>query len=67
MSTINLNIDGMTCGHCEAAVRKALLQVDGVETVEVDRAKGSATIEGRPDPEQLVMAVQEEGYEASEA
>jgi copper chaperone len=69
MSTISLKIDGMTCGHCEQAVSKALQQVEGVERVEVSHAQGLATVEVAPsaDPERLVMAVQEEGYQASVA
>lgn len=30
MRTKILNIEGMSCGHCEARVRKALENVDGV-------------------------------------
>ncbi|ROR34782.1 CopZ family metallochaperone [Inmirania thermothiophila] len=65
---IQLKVKGMTCGHCENAVRKALEAVPGVErVVEVDRTKGVAVVEGSPDIEALVAAIREEGYEAEAA
>jgi copper chaperone len=60
-----LKIDGMTCGHCSAAVKKALERVDGVEAADVDLAAGRARVEGAADPAALVAAVQDEGYQAS--
>jgi DNA-binding FrmR family transcriptional regulator len=40
---IQLRVTGMTCGHCELAVKKALAAVPGVEQViSVDRAGESA-------------------------
>lgn len=64
--TITLNVQGMTCGHCEAAVRKALAAVPGVsEVLEVDRGANRAVVEGDADPEALIAAVKEEGYQAS--
>jgi copper chaperone len=63
-----LKVEGMTCGHCEAAVRKALEAVPGVtRVVEVDRARNLAEVEGDADPAALVAAVKAEGYAASVA
>ena len=63
-----LNVEGMTCGHCEAAVRKALEAVPGVtRVVEVDRSRNVAVVEGDADTSALVAAVVEEGYQASVA
>ena len=42
METITIGINGMSCGHCVAAVQKALTSVQGV-TVE-DVQIGSATV-----------------------
>lgn len=62
---IELTVKGMTCGHCEAAVRKALEGVPGVtRVVEVDRHQSRALVEGEPDVRALVAAVKAEGYEA---
>lgn len=63
-----LTVTGMTCGHCETAVRKALEAVPGVSSVtEVDRTKNLAKVEGSADEAALIAAVKEEGYQASVA
>jgi len=65
---INLKVTGMTCGHCEMAVRKALEGVAGVErVVEVSHQKGAASVEGSPQSGDLIAAIKEEGYEAEVA
>lgn len=65
---INLKVEGMTCGHCESAVEKALNAVPGVNrVVRVSRDNEEAVVEGSPDPKALVAAVEEEGYNASVA
>ena len=62
---IQIKVSGMTCGHCEGAVKKALAEVAGVtEVVEVDREKNLAVVEGTPDVSALLEAIREEGYEA---
>jgi copper chaperone len=63
--TLKLKVDGMTCGHCEMTVKKALGRVPGVErVVSVDRARGLAIVEGTADPELLCGVVEAEGYSA---
>jgi copper chaperone len=62
---IRIMVSGMTCGHCEGAVRKALGDVEGVtEVIEVDREKSLAVVEGTPDAIALIEAIREEGFEA---
>jgi len=62
---IQLKVTGMTCGHCERAVERALAAVAGVSrVVEVSREKQLAVVEGSADPGALVEAVAEEGYAA---
>lgn len=61
---LNLEIDGMSCGHCVASVRKALEAVHGarVENVGV----GSAEVSFDPSvtsTESLAEAVRNAGYE----
>ena len=63
MST-ELNISGMTCGHCQTAVTNALKSVPGVENAQVDLQTGKAVVEGQVDPQALLAAVTEEGYGA---
>ena len=63
--TTKLQISGMTCGHCEMAVRKALSSVPGVtRVVDVSKDRGEALIEGSAAAAALVSAVTEEGFEA---
>ncbi|MFO0617993.1 MAG: heavy-metal-associated domain-containing protein [Polyangiaceae bacterium] len=65
MKTV-IQIDGMTCGHCEAAVKKALAKVPGVRTVErVDRTAHVAEVEGDADVQALLRAIEGEGYVAA--
>ena len=59
-----LNISGMTCGHCRAAVTNTLKSVPGVEDVQVDLKAGTAVIRGRTDVQALIVAVSAEGYGA---
>lgn len=68
MNRTTLKIDGMTCGHCVAWVKKALAGVDGVTIENV--AVGSATVAYDPavaSPERIAKAVTDAGYEASPA
>ena len=67
MSEITLKVTGMTCGHCVAAVTKALQEVPGVESADVSLEKGQAVVQGAADPTALIEAVKEEGYEAESA
>ena len=62
---IELNVAGMTCGHCKSAVESALKAVNGVTAVEVDLAGGTAKVIGEGvQLEALVAAVADEGYSA---
>jgi copper chaperone len=65
MRMTELKIDGMTCGHCSAAVKKALEKVAGVSAATVDLAAGRARVDGNADVAALVAAVQDEGYQAA--
>lgn len=60
-----LDVQGMTCGHCSAAVKRALEAVPGVESASVDLEAGSATVAGSAPVDALLKAVADEGYSAS--
>jgi copper chaperone len=62
-----LTITGMTCGHCSAAVKKALEGVSGVASADVDLTAGRAKVAGTAPVDALVAAVQAEGYQAAPA
>jgi len=64
MNTTELNVTGMTCGHCQTSVAKALQEVPGVTGAQVDLQTGKVVVEGNANPQDLVHAVLEEGYGA---
>lgn len=68
MTRTSLKIEGMSCGHCVASVKKALERLDGVTVRNV--AVGSATVDYDPDvasPAKIAEAVSDAGYAATPA
>lgn len=66
MTSVVLNVGGMTCASCAARVEKKLNRIDGV-TAAVNYATEQATVT-YPDtvrPEELVAAVEATGYTAT--
>jgi copper chaperone CopZ len=59
-----IQVTGMTCMHCVAAVTKALQRVPGVETADVSLDNKQALVTGSADTADLLAAIQNEGYEA---
>lgn len=65
MEQARITIEGMSCGHCVAAVKGALGKLDGVQVKDV--AIGSATVAydaSAVTPERIAQAVADEGYAA---
>ena len=63
MTKLTMEITGMSCGHCVAAVSRTLKALDGVEESQVEI--GSAAVEfdpGRVTPPQIAQAIVDEGY-----
>lgn len=59
-----LSVPGMTCGHCEAAVRSEVGKVAGVTDVAVDLETKLVTVSGVAlDHDALVSAIDEAGFE----
>jgi len=68
MTTVNeYRVTGMTCGHCEAAVRGEVSKLGGVEQVEVSAASGRLVIaSAQPlSDDDVFAAVDEAGYAAA--
>jgi copper chaperone CopZ len=65
MNSVKLEIAGMSCNHCVAAVTEALAELPGVT---VDNVRiGEAEVSYHPDqvsPDQIVLAVEDAGYTA---
>ncbi len=65
MDEIRFSVPGMTCGHCEQAVREELVKVAGVHSLEIDLTTKSVVVQGSAlDRAALFSAVDTAGYEA---
>jgi copper chaperone len=65
MSKLELEIDGMSCGHCVAAVAEALRELPGVSVERV--GIGSAALTYEPEKvsvDDIMLAVEDAGYTA---
>ena len=65
---VKLSVQGMSCGHCEMRVKKALLAVAGVQEAEVSHTQAQAVVTVKAGQEvqvlDLVAAVTTAGYQA---
>ena len=66
--TKTMNIKGMMCGHCEAAVKKALEALPEVASAEVSHEKGTAvvTLEKEIADDVLKKTIEDKDYEVVE-
>ena len=65
--TKTIGIEGMMCGHCQAAVKKALEAIDGVTEAVVSYEAGNALVKMSAEvtDEVLKAAVEEKDYEVT--
>ena len=63
--TVTLKIRGMMCGHCEAAVKKALEAIPGVASAAADHEKSIAVVDLAVPVDEAAFkkAIEDEGYE----
>lgn len=63
MAEVTLHIEGMSCGHCLNAVRRALADIEGttIRTVQIGRAE----VDAEAPAEALVAAIEAAGYTAT--
>ena len=62
METV-LNVEGMMCTHCKAAVERACRAVAGVTEVRVELKEKTVTVFGTADRMSLKAAIEAEGFE----
>ena len=62
MGEMILRIEGLKCMHCKMAVEKALKEVSGVSSVQVDLSKNQAVVVGSAEQAVVAEAVKEAGY-----
>ena len=64
--TKKLNVEGMSCSHCERAIKNALNELDGVSNTEVDLTGKTVTVQYETSlvtDKILAEAIEEAGYE----
>jgi copper chaperone len=66
MTILNLMVTGMTCGHCEKAVKQAIKDVDANAKIEIKRTENLVIVDTAETTETIVAAITAEGYPASQ-
>ena len=69
MKTTQFQVTGMTCGHCELSIREEVLEVHGVESVDVSHQTGKLIVAGNEtvDEAAIIAAIQVAGYQGVRA
>lgn len=63
----NIKINGMSCAHCVASVKRALEDISGLSQVSVNLDKGEASFVNQEVPrEQIRAAINKIGFEPGE-
>jgi copper chaperone len=60
-----LDVEGMSCAHCKAAVEGELRALPGIEKADADVARGTVEVrydESKVGTEDLERAIEEAGY-----
>ncbi len=64
MKTVELQVQGMSCGSCVKHVTEALRPLEGVSDIAVDLQAGRVKVSGVSDSLALLAALQDAGYPA---
>lgn len=66
ITSITFSVPGMTCGHCEAAIKQEVGTVAGVTGVDVDLDTKDVVVTGTAlDRDTIVAAIDEAGYDVA--
>jgi copper chaperone len=60
-----LQVEGMTCNHCVAAVTRSVKEIDSAANVDVDLATHKVRIDSKADINDIKSAVAEAGYDVT--
>ncbi len=66
MTTI-LNVPDMSCGHCKAAIEKAIHSIDATAEIAVDLDSREVKLTSTADLPDIMAAMSAEGYSATVA
>lgn len=71
MATTEYQVTGMSCGHCETAIRGEVGQIADVTDIDVSSATGKLVVttgsDTPADDAAVLAAVEEAGYDAQRA
>lgn len=69
MTTTAYAVTGMSCGHCESAVREEVAKISGVDDIQVSAKDGTLVVTSTGDVSDadVLAAVDEAGYAATRA
>lgn len=62
MNKLILDVQGMTCGHCEKAVQTAIKVLDPKAEVQIDRSQNRVEVTTEQPRDAVAAAIAEEGY-----
>ncbi len=57
-------VPDMTCGHCEASIRKQLSSLAGIDDVVIDRASKRVAVRGQASADTIRQAIEAAGFKA---
>lgn len=59
------DVQGMTCGHCEMAVKKAVMRLDPQAQIDIDRSQNRVVVQSEQPHESLAHVIADEGYQVA--
>ncbi|PJI41840.1 heavy-metal-associated domain-containing protein [Ferrovibrio sp.] len=59
---LKLHIPNMTCGGCENKVRKALMPLQGIDSLEIDRNTKLIQVNGSAPEAGIIKAIENVGF-----
>jgi len=62
VTNYTFQVQGMTCGHCEMAVKKAIARLDPDAKVTIERAANKVEVDSNKAREELAHVIADEGY-----
>jgi copper chaperone len=63
---LEFTVPGMSCGHCEAAIKREVGSLSGVVGVDVDLDSKLVSVRGEAlDRDDIVAAIDEAGYDVA--
>lgn len=59
------DVQGMTCDHCEMAVKKAVMRLDPQAHVDIDRSHNQVVVQSEQPRDAVAHAITDEGYQVA--